>query len=356
MAGFTITSTNHTSFTVSSLDRAIGLFRDALGFELLNRSPRDPKFIEQVVGVEGADIEVAYLQAPGHRLELIEYRGPADRGRVESRPCDAGFAHIAFDVDDIHEAIAAVRDAGSEPLGAPITVNGAQQGRPRSLYPRPRRHHGRVHSEAEGVVFYETARNDHGLPHDPFKSCVVPRPIGWITTLDNAGLLNLAPFSYFNACGDHPPQVMYAPSGSHAEGGAKDSLHNVQETGEFVASLATWEQREAMRISSSHVLRSVDEFALAGLETEPARLVRPPRVKGAPIHLECRLHKVIELLADDPGRFRNWIVLGQVVGVHIDESIITDGRVDQSKFRPIARLGYADYTTVDSHFEMPFPD
>ena len=145
-------------------------------------------------------------------------------------------------------------------------------------------------------MFYETARNDHGLPHDPFKSCVVPRPIGWITTLDNAGLLNLAPFSYFNACGDHPPQVMYAPSGSHAEGGAKDSLHNVQETGEFVASLATWEQREAMRvISSSHVLRSVDEFALAGLETEPARLVCPPKVKGAPIHLECRLHKVIEV-------------------------------------------------------------
>ena len=123
MAGFTITATNHTSFTVSSLDRAIGLFRDALGFTLLNRSPRDPTFIEQVVGVAGADIEVAYLQAPGHRLELIEYRGPADRGQVESRPCDAGFAHIAFDVDDIHEAIAAARDAGSEPLGAPITVN-----------------------------------------------------------------------------------------------------------------------------------------------------------------------------------------------------------------------------------------
>ena len=205
-------------------------------------------------------------------------------------------------------------------------------------------------------MFYETARNDHGLPHDPFKSCVVPRPIGWITTIDAAGGLNLAPFSYFNACGDHPPQVMYAPSGRHAEGGAKDSLHNVQETGEFVANLATWEQREAMRLSSSHVSRSVDEFALTGLETEPARLVRPPRVKGAPIHLECRLHKVIELLADEPQRFRNWIVLGRVVGVHIDDSIITEGRVDQSKFRPIARLGYADYTTVDSHFAMPFPD
>ena len=205
-------------------------------------------------------------------------------------------------------------------------------------------------------MFYETARNDHGLPHDPFKSCVVPRPIGWITTIDKAGVLNLAPFSYFNACGDHPPQVMYAASGRHVEGGVKDSLQNVQETGEFVASLATWEQREAMRVSSTHVLRNVDEFALAGLETEPARLVRPPWVKGAPIHLECRLHRVFELMANDPARFRNWIVVGQVVGVHIDDSIITDGRVDQSKFRPIARLGYADYTTVDSHFEMPFPD
>ena len=166
------------------------------------------------------------MQAPGHRLELIEYRGPADRGRVESRPCDAGFAHIAFDVDDIHEAIAAVRDAGSEPMGAPITVNAGPNKGGLVVYTRDpdgitvefiqrrRRSCGRM--------FYETARNDHGLPHDPFKSCVVPRPIGWITTLDNAGLLNLAPFSYFNACGDHPPQVMYAPSGSHAEGGAKD--------------------------------------------------------------------------------------------------------------------------------------
>ena len=123
MPGFTVTATNHTSFTVSSLDRALRLFRDALGFTLLNRSPRDPAFIEQVVGVAGADIEVAYLQAPGHRIELIEYRGPADRGAVESRPCDAGFAHIAFDVDDIDAAIAAVRDAGSEPLGAPVAVN-----------------------------------------------------------------------------------------------------------------------------------------------------------------------------------------------------------------------------------------
>ncbi len=123
MATFRVTGTNHTSFTVSNLDHAIRLFRDALGFELLNRSPRDPAFIERVVGIPGADIEVAYLQAPGHRLELIEYVAPPNRAKVESRPCDAGFAHIAFDVDDMEGALAAMREAGAEPLGTPIVVN-----------------------------------------------------------------------------------------------------------------------------------------------------------------------------------------------------------------------------------------
>lgn len=122
MTGFTITSTNHTSFTVSSLDRAVALFRDALGFELLNRSGRDPDFTETVVGVPGARIEVAYLQAPGHRLELIEYLAPEDRGRVECRPCDAGFAHVCFDVDDVDAALAAVEPAGLKPLNPPALL------------------------------------------------------------------------------------------------------------------------------------------------------------------------------------------------------------------------------------------
>ena len=122
MSGFKVLSTNHTSFTVSDLDRAIALFGDALGFALINRSGRDPKFIERVVAVPGADIEVAYLQAPGHRLELIQYLRPDGR-RVEARPCDPGFAHIAFDVDDIAGALAAVRPAGAEPLGEPQVVN-----------------------------------------------------------------------------------------------------------------------------------------------------------------------------------------------------------------------------------------
>ena len=103
---FTILRTNHTSFTVSDLDQTIGFFCDGLGFELLSRAPRDPKIIQQVTGVAGAEMEIAFVQGPGHRIELIQYLAPADRGRIESRPCDAGFAHLAYDVDDIDAAIA----------------------------------------------------------------------------------------------------------------------------------------------------------------------------------------------------------------------------------------------------------
>ena len=204
-------------------------------------------------------------------------------------------------------------------------------------------------------MFYEPRERNHGLARDPFKACVVPRPIGWITALSRAGVVNLAPFSYFNAVGDRPPQVMFAPQGQHREGGAKDSLRNAQETGEFVANVAVWELREKMRLSSSHVPRSVDEFAFVGLETEPAVLVRPPRVKAAPIHLECKFTRIVELLADDP-IFPNTVVLGEVIGIHIDERVLTDGHVDITKLRPIARLGYADYAVVESAFTMPFPD
>ncbi len=204
-------------------------------------------------------------------------------------------------------------------------------------------------------MFYETSSNDHGLPRDPFKACVVPRPIGWITTVSADGVLNLAPFSYFNACGDAPPQVMYAPNGQHGEGGPKDSLKNVQETGEFVANIACWPQRESVRLTASHVPRATSEFDIAGLETAPSRLVAPPRVKAAPVHLECRLIETVSLLADDPTK-PNDVVFGHVIGVHIDESVITDGRVDIAKLRPIARLGYAEYAVVDEAFTMQFPD
>ena len=136
MSEFNITGTNHTSFTVSDLDRCINYFCGVLGFELLNRSPRDPGFIERVVAIPGADIEVAYIQAPGHRLELILYRGPDGRRQVVSRPCDSGFAHVAFDVDDIDAVVAASKKAGVMPLAEPQDLDRGPNKGGRVVYTR----------------------------------------------------------------------------------------------------------------------------------------------------------------------------------------------------------------------------
>lgn len=127
---FKILSTNHTSFTVSSLDRTIALFRDGLGFQVVSRAPRDPAIIQQVTGVAGAEMEIAFLRGPGQVLELIEYKAPADRGRVNARPCDTGFAHIAFDVEDADAAVAAVAKHGVQPISPPVAINaGPNKGR-----------------------------------------------------------------------------------------------------------------------------------------------------------------------------------------------------------------------------------
>ena len=202
-------------------------------------------------------------------------------------------------------------------------------------------------------MFYET-KDHHGLAHNPFKSLIVPRPIGWVSTRDGDGIVNLAPYSYFNGVGSEPPTVMFASEGTHVEGNFKDSATNVQETGEFVCNLATWELREAMNATSARVARSVDEFALAGLTPARSRLVNPPRVKESPVHLECTHLKTVELPSNDPER-SNLVVFGRVVGIHIDDSIITDGMIDMNVFKPIARLGYMDYTVVDNVFSMRRP-
>lgn len=204
-------------------------------------------------------------------------------------------------------------------------------------------------------MFYEPAKKNHGLPHDPFKACVMPRPIGWITSLSADGTPNLAPFSFFNAVSDKPPQVMYAPQGPHKDGGQKDSLLNVEATKEFVANMATWELKEQMRLTSTHLTRGKSEFTHAGLEMEPSALVKPPRVKATPIHLECRLVKTVELPSDFPER-PNFIVIGEVIGIHIRDDVLTNGMVDITKVRPIARLGYLDYAVVNESFSMPMPD
>lgn len=205
-------------------------------------------------------------------------------------------------------------------------------------------------------MFYETKDNRHGLPHDPFKSCIVPRPIGWITTISTEGVINLAPYSFFNGVASDPPMVMFANNGPRPEkdGLAKDTVTNCEETGEFVANLATWALRDEMNTSSAPAPRDMSETELAGLETVNSNLIAPPRIKASPIHMECVYHQTIDLPCTRPGD-RNAIVIGTVVGIHIDEEILTDGMIDMAKCRPIARLGYMDYTRVDLVFSMARP-
>lgn len=202
-------------------------------------------------------------------------------------------------------------------------------------------------------MFYEVSQG-HGLPHDPLYAIIVPRPIGWISSISVDGVVNLAPFAFYNGCGTEPPQVLFHNSSGWTDGRMKDSLTNVEATGEFVVNLVTWELREKMNETARHVASSVDEMAMAGLETEPSVLVKPPRVKDSPAHLECRYIRTVEMLSDRP-EFRNFIVFGEVIGVHISDHVMTDGLVDSSKFRPIARMGYQDYSVIDSVFTMPKP-
>ncbi len=204
-------------------------------------------------------------------------------------------------------------------------------------------------------MFYEPAKRDHGLPHNPFKACVVPRPIGWITSLDDEGRVNLAPYSFFNAIADDPPQVMFASNGVKLPSGErKDSISNVEATGEFVANLATWDLRREMVQTSAPLARGEAEASFAGLELVPSTLVKPPRVKAAPIHLECRLWRSIELPCGTPGQ-RNGMVIGEVIGVHIADEILVDGMIDLTLVKPVARLGYLDYAVVESTFPMVRP-
>ncbi len=202
-------------------------------------------------------------------------------------------------------------------------------------------------------MFYETSDNRHGLPHDPFKSCIVPRPIGWISTLSAENVVNLAPYSFFNGVASDPPMVMFSCLGLPPRPN-KDTLANCADTGEFVFNLATWDLREEMNATSAAVNPDADEFELAGLEKAPSILIKPPRVKASPIHMECVVHQIVDLPGTDP-KARNAMVLGRVVGIHIDESVLTGGLIDMDKLRPIARLGYMDYSRVDLVFGMQRP-
>ncbi len=201
-------------------------------------------------------------------------------------------------------------------------------------------------------MFYKIG-SPHGLPHDPLKSCIVPRPIGWISTISAEGVVNLAPYSFFNGVAGSPPMVMFATNGKQPHG-AKDSVANAEATGEFVCNMATWELRQEMNRTSAPVPPEEDEFELAGLETEPSELVKPPRVKASPTHLECLYHTTLELPCDIEGG-RNAICVGRVIGVHIRDEFLTDGRIDIERIRPLARLGYQDYTVAEKVFQIIRP-
>src|SRR3982750_148229 len=164
-------------------------------------------------------------------------------------------------------------------------------------------------------MFYEPDKDDHALPFNPYKSIVVPRPIGWISTLSREGIVNLAPYSQFNNLGYDPPYVMFSANSFPGSGRRKDSVTNATDTGEFVVNMATYELREAVNITSQFVEPDVDEATLAGLEMVASRIVKPQRVAASPVHLECRLHCSVVLPGNSPDQVSH-IVIGQVVGVH----------------------------------------
>ena len=200
----------------------------------------------------------------------------------------------------------------------------------------------------DDIHFYEPAKG-HGLPHDPFNAIVGPRPIGWISSQDAEGRLNLAPYSFFNAFNYTPPIIGFSSIG------AKDSLRNIQQTGEFVWNLVTRPLAEQMNQSCANVPPEVSEFDLTGLHPVASRCVKAPRVLESPVSFECRLTQVLQLQGVDGVPVPTWLVLGEVVGVHIARHLLTDGIYNTSAAQPILRGGGpADYfeITGDNLFKM----
>ncbi|MCK0198588.1 flavin reductase family protein [Ancylobacter sp. 6x-1] len=198
-------------------------------------------------------------------------------------------------------------------------------------------------------MFYEPRLDNHGLPHRPLKAIVTPRPIGWISTLAPDGTANLAPYSFFNLLSEEPDIVGFSSSG------AKHSMRNAEASGEFVCNLATLPLLEQVNLTSKPIPASASEFDLAGLEQAPSRLVKAPRVAAAPCALECRYIETIRLKGADGREAGTFLVLGEVIGVHIDERFIEDGLLKAERMQPIARGGYFDYSWVDRVKSLPRP-
>ena len=201
------------------------------------------------------------------------------------------------------------------------------------------------------MLFYEPATRDRTiLPHDPFKALIAPRPIGWVSTIGRDGAVNLAPYSFFNAVADRPPILAFSSNS------IKDSVTFAQETGEFVWNMPTFALRNAMNATSAGLPRGDNEFLYAGLEMAPSVLVKPPRVAAAPCAMECKVTEIVRLKTKEGGDADNWMVFGEVVGVHLDPGFIKDGVVQITEIAPIARCGYqGDYAVLDELFQMTRP-
>jgi len=199
-------------------------------------------------------------------------------------------------------------------------------------------------------MFYEPARRNHGLPHNPMKAIVAPRPIGWISTLSEDGVANLAPYSFFNLVSENPDIVMFSSDGP------KHSVTNVMATGEFVCNLATHALMEAVNLTSKPIPADESEFELAGLNPAPSRLVKPPRVAAAPCALECVWIETVELRDRKGENTERLLTFGEVVGVHIDDSYIENGLLRTEKLQSLARGGYFDFSWVDNVRALPRPD
>ncbi|SFL92903.1 flavin reductase family protein [Shimia aestuarii] len=200
-------------------------------------------------------------------------------------------------------------------------------------------------------MFYQP-KDGHGLPHNPFNALITPRPIAWVSTRDADGRRNLAPYSFFNGTAYVPPQVMFASTGTkpdQAEG--KDSLSNIRATGVFCINVVEEAMRDAMNVSTTTFDKDVDEFDRAGLEAAQCETIDCPRLLGAPASLECRMTQIVPLLGEN-----NFMVMGEVVGIHLRDNCIVDGIFDVTTFRPLARLGYRDYSVVDNTFTLARPD
>ena len=198
-------------------------------------------------------------------------------------------------------------------------------------------------------MFYEPKK---GAPFDtdPFKSLIFPRPIGWISSVNKNGIANLAPYSYFNAVTDEPPQIMFCSNGSSSHYKYKDSLSNILSTKEFVVNFATSSTRNQMNNSSKNFKPDEDEFILSKLKKKKSKLVKAPSVKDSPVNLECKLVKTIKLKSNS--KKVSTMIIGEVIGIFIKDKFIINNRVDSVAMRYIARMGYSEYTTIASKFNL----